>query len=680
MLFNSVTIFKKVTEMKYISQFTKKVISRIMFMIESCIVAISEDMQLLAFMIITIIPDICIKVRAEMPIFNIKSLLFNFSWFCLIVAFSYTKKTKKSRTIYFVTMTGINFLLTYGNILYYQFYYDFLSLSYIKQLGLFFDVADATAVKISLFDYLYWIIFVIAISILILLGKHQDANFQFSEKGVFNRVNFLRLSIVVFILGIFMLAPANFSQAQKFWNRPIVVQDFGLYNYHVLDIYQSMGVFIKHTPSENEYLQFVKYFEKRNKTPHPINQYTGILEGKNIIVIHAESIENFVINLEMYDLEGNLVEVTPNLNKLAKEGLYFSNFYSQHSIGTSADSEFVFNTSLLPMNNGAVYMTNFDHKYVTTQSLLKDIGYTTLYMHGNNGSFWNRDDMYKVMGYDTFYERRSYEYDEEQTIGLGINDYTFFQQSIEFIAQAQSPYWATLITLTNHTPWDDMEKYIVKDELGTELPQLNCEINGIDNTTMCRYLNSTRYSDWALGEFLKGLENRNLLENSVIVLYGDHPAKLPIEDLEKFFDKEISSFELNIIEHVPFIIWSKENLFEPQEITKVMGEFDVGPTLQNMLGIKNEFALGNDIFSIENNVVPFLNGDWVDDIVYYSYRDNEYIIVNDEYTEEMIMEMIKNDDYINVQRKKVEEIILISNMVNKYDLIAYHEKKVGDKS
>ena len=113
----------------------------------------------------------------------------------------------------------------------------------------------------------------------------------------------------------------------------------------------------------------------------------------NIIGIHAESIQNFVIGLKI-----NGQEVTPNLNKLAKEGLYFNNFYTQVSVGTSSDTEFTLATSLMPSNSGTAFGNYFDKTYIAMPQLLKDKGYYTFAMHGNNADYWNRRVMHKTLG------------------------------------------------------------------------------------------------------------------------------------------------------------------------------------------------------------------------------------------------------------------------------------------
>ena len=74
-------------------------------------------------------------------------------------------------------------------------------------------------------------------------------------------------------------------------------------------------------------------------------------------------------------LKFNGKEVTPNLNKLATEGIFFNNFYAEVGVGTSSDSEFTFNTSLMPSTKGTAFVNYFDREYVAIPNLLKDKGY-----------------------------------------------------------------------------------------------------------------------------------------------------------------------------------------------------------------------------------------------------------------------------------------------------------------
>lgn len=154
------------------------------------------------------------------------------------------------------------------------------------------------------------------------------------------------------------------------------------------------------------------------------------------------------------DLTFNNKEVTPNLNKLANEGIFFSNFYSQVGVGTSSDAEFTFNTSLMPSTKGTVFVNYFDRDYISIPKLLKEQGYYTYSMHANTGEFWNRNTMHKSLGYDKFYNKDSYTIDE--TIGLGLSDKSFFRQSVDIMKQIKEeenkPFYSLLIMLSNHTP------------------------------------------------------------------------------------------------------------------------------------------------------------------------------------------------------------------------------------
>ena len=150
--------------------------------------------------------------------------------------------------------------------------------------------------------------------------------------------------------------------------------------------------------SEEVFNKFYDDKSKTEETSEKSNKYTNIFKGKNIIVIHAESFQQFCMDTYI-----NGEELTPNMNKLAREGLYFSNFYAQESVGTSSDSEFTFASSLMPASSGTVAINYWDRDYTTTQKMLKKKGYYTFSMHGNNGSYWNRLNLHHSLGYDDFF-------------------------------------------------------------------------------------------------------------------------------------------------------------------------------------------------------------------------------------------------------------------------------------
>jgi len=473
---------------------------------------------------------------------------------------------------------------------------------------------------------------------------------------------------------------SEWNRFRNLWNRETVVRVFGIYTYQFNDLVQSLRPKLNNLFGHDKAYKIVKEYYEQNSYQESKNEYTGIFEGKNIIAIHAESIQSVAMTQKF-----NGEEVTPNLNKLAKEGIYFSNFYSQVGVGTSSDAEFTYATSLMPSLSGTVFVNYFDTEYVTIQKLLKEKNYYVTSMHANNGDFWNREVMHKNMGYDQFYDKKYFTIDE--TIGLGLSDKSFFKQTIPYlqdIKDSNENFYATLIMLSNHTPFDDTE---LMDEFETTVNyQVNGEIitdNPIEGTMLEDYFRSVHYADQAIGEFINNLDENGLLENTVIVIYGDHEARIDKEEYDllynynpvtgKLYDesdenyKEYNKYDYEIDKKVPFIIWTKDTKFE-QEVKTPMGMIDVLPTLGNMLNIKNKYQLGTDIFNIKDgdNMVVFTDASYITSKIYYSsQRDIIYPINNQAVSE----------SYVKEHSEKADKIIEVSNNIITFNLIKELEEK-----
>ena len=466
---------------------------------------------------------------------------------------------------------------------------------------------------------------------------------------------------------------------------------FGIYIYQANDLVVSLQPKINSMFGyEKAKKTFDEYFDGKDEVQ--TNEYTNVFEGKNVIVIHAESMMRNAMNLSFND-----IEVTPTLNKLSKEGMYFSNFYSQVSVGTSSDSELTYNTSLMPTKSGTAFVSYSDRDYISTPKLLKEKGYYTFSMHANNADFWNRRAMHKSLGYDRFFSKTDYKVTKENTIGLGLSDKEFFKQSIskiKKIAEKNDKWYGLSIMLSNHTPFSDVEKYgeYLVDIKGTETKEDGTteEVTYpyMEGTKLGNYFKSIHYADSALGEFINELDEAGLLENTIIVLYGDHDARLPRADYNKLYNynmetheflteedpnyKEYDSFQYEVGRRVPFIIWSKDMAGTDlnKEITNVMGMYDVMPTLGNMLGFHNKYALGHDIFNInENNIVVFPNGNWVTNKMYYNSQKAAYLPLSDDPISEE--EISNNSEYAN-------KLLDVSNDIIVFDLL--NEDKNKDSS
>ena len=288
--------------------------------------------------------------------------------------------------------------------------------------------------------------------------------------------------------------------------------------------------------------------------------------------------------------------------------------------------------------------------------------------------------MHKKLGYDRFYAYED-DFDIDETIGLGLSDKSFFRQvvpKIKEITEENTNFYGTLIMLTNHTPWNDIEgktdfdvdwKY--KNEQGEEV-----SAPYLEGTTLGNYIKSVHYADEALGQLINDMDAAGLLEDTVIVIYGDHDAKIKKSEYVRYYnydpytetikdkndsdyvDVDFYSYELN--RKVPLIVWSKTNKLKT-EVKEVMGMYDIMPTLGNMFDFYNPYALGHDIFSINENVVVFPDGNWLTNKMYYNSQKEEGLLLQ---SDEPV-----SVDYINKYTKIAEDTVSVSDKIIVYDLI-----------
>ncbi len=613
--------------------------------------------------------------------FSLSPFLADLAFILIIGSIGYFLKPK-NQFKYFFTWSIIITLLCIINTVYYTNFLSFVSFSLLKtslQLG---DVSDAVidnVMELKDFSYLYQILAMVFVNKYL---KKKDYYNKVSkiEKGKIRALNTMVVGLITLGAFISTLSSTDISRLSKQWNREYVVMKYGIYVYQANDLLATIQAKLNPLFGYDEAARNFRIFYQE-KEESPKNKYTGIFEGKNIIMIHAESIQKFLL-----DTSFNGEYVTPNLRKLASEGMYFSNFYAQESVGTSSDSEFTNSSGLLPASSGTVSVSYFDRNYVTNQKLLKEKGYYVFSMHGNNCSYWNRNSFHKSLGYDNFYCYTK-DYDIDETLGLGLTDKSFFRQSISIIkgiSEEHDKFFGNLIMLTNHTPFTDkgnpISDYEVTYKYTDPVTHEEKVAPYMEGTKLGYYFKSAHYADEAIGELIDGLDKEGLLDNTVVVIYGDHDAKIKkseyrklknydyltdtflSKDDENYQDVDYYEYELN--RKVPFIIWTKDTKLRKKiqgEYTKVMGMYDISPTLGNMFGYKNEYALGHDIFSIDENVVVLPDGNWITDKIYYNRSKDEFKLLNENETVSV--------DYIEKYNQYSEKLISISNSIIVYNLI-----------
>ena len=657
---------------KFTLKFSSQLKKRLINLVKNIFVYIKTNLLVEVFLIVNIINGIMLRFLTVKNQFAIKPVLGDLTFLIAIVSFCYFIKPKKQIRYLFI-FSVIFSIVCFINCVYYSNYISFASFSMLSTATELTGYTDAVIQNILEFkDFIFFI------PPFILLFFH----FQFKKKDYYNRVEkiekgkkrFLNtIGITLISLGIFVtqLTSTDLSRLNKQWNRSSIVMEFGIYIYQANDVVSCIKTKMNTMFGYDEAAKkFREYYSTKEKTDP--NKYTDIFKDKNVLVIHAESFQGFTMDLKFNDKE-----LTPNMNRLSKEGIYFNNFYAEESTGTSSDTEFTFSSSLMPASNGTVFMNYFNRNYVTTQKLLKEQGYYTFSMHGNNGSAWNRDVMYKYIGYDRFYSKKDYEIDEE--IGLGLSDKSFFRQSVEKIKDINNEHdkwYGLLVMLTNHTPFSDIKNYSdysvdLNNEDGTVTPYL-------EGSKMGNYLKSVHYADEAIGQLMNSLEEEGLLEDTIVVIYGDHDAKLKTSEFERLYYNEnidsilidpskkiekIDDYTYELNRKVPFIIWSKDKLNTDYVGTFniAMGMIDVSPTLGNMLGFYNPYALGVDIFSVDENAIVFPDGNWMTNKLYYNSSKKEY--------RQLEQDTSISIDYIDKYSRHAELLIELSNGIIDYDLI-----------
>lgn len=657
---------------------------------------ISTNRLALSFILFSMIETFFIRSNTLNDPWHLMPFAIDFALILVIVAIAYLIKPSKQFNYYFI-WTIIITAMCIINSIYYTFYQSFTSFSLLSTLGQVKTVTDSLIEKFRFIDFIYLIFPVLFYFIHRHLKYATYYNFISKiEKGKKMFVSTLLVAVVIIALGLINMDGTDYSRITKLWNKQYVVNRFGIILYQGDDLVQSLipkfNSLFGYDDAAKRFRDFYSEEIKKNEEKKP-NKYTGVLNGMNVIFIHMESIQNFLVNNQI-----NGEEITPTINKLSKEGMYFSNFYPQISVGTSSDTEFTLNTSLMPVQSGVVFTGYFKNEFVSIPNILKDKGYYTFSMHANLASMWNRDKMHPTLGYEDFYSSTSFDINKENSVGLGLSDQAFFTQArtiLENIEKEHENYMGTMIQLSNHSPFyatdNNPEKYF--DYGALNLTNTYIKVNEstgeseevtdnyLKGTKLGNYLISAHYSDMALGEFFDYVNNSEYFENTVFVLYGDHDAKLSNSEYEYYYNYDIETgkvyeeeddnyfdfdyYQQEMNRRTPLIIWTKnKNIQKRIRITNnnVMGMYDVLPTLGNMMNFKSDFAIGHDIYDIgEDNVVFFPNTSFVTNKIYYNNFNSSYLSLG--------TNIVLEENYIENLKTYVEQRLEISNDVIVYDLI-----------
>ena len=419
--------------------------------------------------------------------------------------------------------------------------------------------------------------------------------------------------------------------------------------------------------SEADLKPVEEYVQQHYAKPNP--EYFGMAKGRNVIYIHLESFQQFLIDYKL-KVDDKEYEVTPFLNSLyhSKETFAFSNVFNQVKAGKTSDAETMIETGLFGLNQGS-FMVNYGgtNTQQAAPFILSKNGYnSSAVFHGNAGSFWNRNTAYKQWGYNYFFDASYFtKQDSSNSFQYGLNDKYMLKDSIKYLERLQQPFYTKFITVSNHYPYTTS---LSGDDLGFPLAKTQDEtING--------YFATANYLDSSIKAFFDYLKESGLYKNSIIVLYGDHygisnsrnPALAPLLGKNS---ETWSSYDNAMLQRVPYMV-VVPGMDKGGIIDTYGGEIDMLPTLEHLLGIEsNKFLqVGQDTLSPEHDqIVAFRSANYFVTPEYTSYSGRTYYTKTGE-------EITNPDEKTKEELDKIREAanlqLKISDSIQTGDLLRF---------
>ncbi len=415
--------------------------------------------------------------------------------------------------------------------------------------------------------------------------------------------------------------------------------------------------------------------KEKNKTYNLINNYlinqestsingnTGIFKNKNLIIIMMESV-NDIINNEKY---------FPNFNTLLKNGIYFSNNYSPRNSCPTGNNEFSGLTGIYTIYNNCTANVYKNNTYpYSLYNLFNESNYHTIGMHNYFDAYYSRHIIHPNLGADKFYGVKELNIRYSTIYREWASDEDFASSAMNIIQNNfldEFPFMLWMTTVSPHQPYSvssiEGDKYLNLFEEESYPMDLK------------RYLSKVKVTDDAIGVLLHRLEELNILDDTVIVLYGDHyPYGLSKKTLSEQLNRDlVEDYE---VDKVPLLIYNKS--IKSANNLNYTSYINILPTIANLFDLNYDPRLyfGKDLFSPEyESRVVFADGSWKNEFAYYKaitgdiqyYKDFKYNMdeiqnINNKITAEMKLSnlIIKNNyfEYLHNQLTNEKEFIKLN--------------------
>lgn len=588
--------------------------------------------------------------------------LFTLIWIFLMIGISLFLEKRKGKILYTFFFI-LSFLLFLTNNIYYSMtdtFFDFSLLMLATEGSVY--IMDAI-LNCNIWVYISSLIIIVSF---ILSLKYFPKRQKTNLKNII-KVFFLFL-IVHFIIPFFLGSP-NEELTWSTWRNPrniyINFNDnnksmtvAGLYEYSFRNFYIT---FIKAKKTNNEeelsFLEETYNIEEENYS----NKYTGLFKDKNLVIVQLEGLDNWLLT----------EEDTPNLYNLMNNSINFTNHYSYYNGGGSTfNSEFAVNTGFItPLSyTQNAYTFNKNNFPYTLAKLFKNEGYTIDAFHMNTSEYYSRGTNYKNWGYDNYYGLKdlgTYK-DDAYTLDRELILNETFQEKMF----SEEKFVNYIIAYSSHMPFTTekgvckklIEEDYLKENNLEELPE-DYTIPVLSEEQCAR--RQAKETDYMIELLIKSLEEKELIDNTVVVVFTDHYLYTlsDQEILDKY--KETSN---NLINKTPFFIWSKD--IEKMKVKEVTSQLNILPTLINLFGLEYHpnYYIGEDALNSDyNGYVFFSDYSWYDGKVYVDGG----IVTNNKSIDPVELE--DKNYYINHLIRK-NDLTLKYNYFNKIQSI--HNKEI----
>ena len=526
-----------------------------------------------------------------------------------------------------LSLAALNVLLTlllYADLLYFRYFQDLISVPVLLEAGQVGALGGSIAALIEPDDAFLFLDWPFALLMPWLMKPRRRGGRIFPARAA--RAARAAVCAAVCAAG-FLMAALPIREARTGWAKGLFGADWwnvsiynvvGLYGFHAYDAYRFIDRRYASMPLAAEAeAESAGWFARRGTAREAlaVDGSFGRYAGSNVILVQVEALQSFVIGREW-----NGQPVTPRLNELLRESVYFERFYHQTAQGRTSDAEFAAQCSLHPLPSGAVFIRHADRSYDCLPGILKERGYATAAFHAYDGGFWNRNVMYGRIGFDRFYSKKHYAMDEPA--GWSLGDRSFLRQSERLIGRLKQPFYAFLVTLSSHHPY--------------KLPASarSFDAGEFAGTMFGDYLTAVHYADAALGAFIDRLKADGLWDRSIVVIYGDHDNSIAEWPLyERFLGRPLHIAERHLLlRAVPLVVHLPDGAMGGEVRTVPAGQTDIAPTILHLLGVDTggRIMAGLPLMAgresgaaSDGRVIAFRSGAFTDGRLFYAARPPE---------------------------------------------------------